>query len=98
MYSYKFCYPDPGSRIPDLGSWIPDPTHIFRQLIKKNFCNPCSNKEFTIFVKRVATKKGKTTNFFPSSFFVVLLVRDPGGKISGSGINIPDPQHWSSLF
>ncbi len=37
------------------------------------------------------------TNFFPPLYFVVVF--DPGsgmGKIQdpGSGINIPDPQHW----
>jgi hypothetical protein len=59
-------------------------------------------------VKFVATKKGKTTNFFHPSLFVAVFafwirnpgwvkirIRDPGSWIRdpGSGINIPDPQH-----
>jgi hypothetical protein len=45
----------------------------------------------------VATKKGWTTNIF-SHPSLLLLFLDPGsgirdGRKSGSGINIPDPQH-----
>jgi hypothetical protein len=56
-------------------------------------------------VKFVATKKGLTTNFFsPLSFIAVFGsgIRDPGSGMGknqdpGSGINIPDPQHWCYL-
>jgi hypothetical protein len=42
-------------------------------------------------------KKGLTTNFFSPLSFVAFL--DPGSGMGknqdpGSGINIPDPQHW----
>jgi hypothetical protein len=57
------------------------------------------------FVKFMATKKGNTTNFFPSSFLLFDLgseLQDPGSEIQdgnknqnpGSVINIPDPQQW----
>jgi hypothetical protein len=49
----------------------------------------------------MATKKERVRQpIFPLLFYVVLLVRDTGGKIQdlGYGINIPDPQHWSLLF
>ncbi len=44
-----------------------------------------------------ATKKGKTTSLFFSLLFLC-WIRDPRSVIrdrkkSGSGINIPDPQH-----
>jgi hypothetical protein len=38
----------------------------------------------------MATKKYPKQKIFSSSSFVVL---NPGWKKSGSGINIPDPQH-----
>jgi hypothetical protein len=44
------------------------------------------------FVNFVATKNGMMTNFFSLFSFVAVFgsgIRDPG-----SGINIPDPQHW----
>jgi hypothetical protein len=43
------------------------------------------------FVIFVATKKGRTANFFHPSFVAVVGsgIRDPGSKI-----NIPDTQHW----
>ncbi len=48
-------------------------------------------------MKFVATKKDMTTNLFSPFSFVVFL--DPGSGMGknqdpGSGINIPDPQHW----
>jgi hypothetical protein len=57
------------------------------------------------FVKFVATLKGMTTNFFSPLSFVAVFgsgIRDPGSGMlgmgknqdPGSGINIPDPQHW----
>jgi hypothetical protein len=55
------------------------------------------NKILFNFVKFVATKKGMTKkNFHPSS---LLRFLDPGSGMgknqdTGSGINIPDPQHW----
>ncbi len=46
-----------------------------------------------------------TTNFFSSLSFVAVFgsgIRDPGSGMGknqdpGSGINIPDPQHWGKL-
>jgi hypothetical protein len=51
-------------------------------------------------VKFVTTKKVKSTNFFPSSFVVVVVVGSGMDKIHdpGSGINIPDPKHCLELF
>jgi hypothetical protein len=52
------------------------------------------------FVKFVATKKGMTTNFCSPLSFVEAFgsgIQDPGwvkNQNPGSGINIPDPQHW----
>ncbi len=50
-------------------------------------------------------KKGMTTNFFPPLSFIAVFgsrIRDPGSGMGknqdpGSGINIPDPQHWFSI-
>jgi hypothetical protein len=39
----------------------------------------------------------KILNFFdadPGSGMEKIMTRDPGWKKFGSGINIPDPQHW----
>ncbi len=57
------------------------------------------NKIILNFVIFVATKEGRTTNFFPSGHLLLLLnpgfgIRD--GLKSGSGITIPDPHHWFS--
>jgi hypothetical protein len=96
-------FPDPGSRIPYPGSH----THIFDNFLGKKFYNylkidpnfflqTSKNKIIYNFVKFVAMKKGMTTNFFSSLSFVTVFGsgmdkdQDPG-----SGINIPDPQHWS---
>jgi hypothetical protein len=54
------------------------------------------------YVKFVATKKGRTTNFFSLLSFAAVFgsgIWDPGSGMGknqdpGSGINIPDPQHW----
>jgi hypothetical protein len=68
-----------------------------------NFClKHFKNEKFYNFIKFVATKKGMTTNFFSPLSFVVVFgsgIRDPGSGMGknqdpGSGINIPDPQHW----
>jgi hypothetical protein len=74
-------------------SWKIGPIFFF-QLIK--------NKIIFSFVKFVATKNGLTKkNFSPLSFAAVFGsgIRDPGSGMGknqdpGSGINIPDPQHW----
>ncbi len=52
----------------------------------------------------MATKKCLTKDFFHPSLFYLFLdpgsgIRDPGSGMGknedpGSGINIPDPQHW----
>jgi hypothetical protein len=59
------------------------------------------------FVKFVATKNGLTKKIFSPLSFVAVLdpgsgIRDPGwvktkNQDPGSGINIPDPQHWKDL-
>jgi hypothetical protein len=53
----------------------------------------------------VTTKKGMAANFFsPLSFVAAFgsVIRDQGSGMgkdqdTGSGINIPDPQHWLIL-
>jgi hypothetical protein len=55
------------------------------------------------FVKFVATYKGMTTNcFFTPLFCCCFWIVDPGSGMGknqdpGSGINIPDPQHWRGV-
>jgi hypothetical protein len=44
----------------------------------------------------VATKKGRTKNFFPSP--LLLLLFDPGWIKIGIRDNIPDPQHFQKVF
>jgi hypothetical protein len=75
-------------------------THIFYKFYNSLKTGPnlflqhFKNKIIFSFVKFVATKKGMTKLFFHPSLLLRLL--DPGsgmGKKSGSGINIPDPQH-----
>ncbi len=47
-------------------------------------------------MKFVATQKGRTTNFFHPSLLLLFFgsgIRDGYKSGSGSGINIPDPQH-----
>jgi hypothetical protein len=61
------------------------------------------NKIIAIFVKSVATKKGKRNFPPPPRPHLLLLdpgfeIRDPGSWMDknqdpGSGLNIPDPQH-----
>ncbi len=78
-----------GSRISDPGSWIPNRylwDLIDNYLGKKKlsigsnfFSMPDKNKIIFSLEKFVATKKGRTSNFFPSSLVVV-----------GSGIEIRD--------
>ncbi len=48
-------------------------------------------------MKFVPTRKGMTTNFFFNP--LLLLILDLGSAMGknqdpGTGINIPDPQHW----
>ncbi len=81
-------------RIPDPGSRIPDPNHIFLKLsdkyLGKKFYNSLNtgpnfflqhlkNKIIFSFVKFVAIKKGLTTNFFRPS--LLLLFLDLGSEI-----------------
>ncbi len=91
-----------GSRIPNLYFW-----ELIDNFLGKKFYNSLwisphfflhqfKNKiifNFVIFqFIFVAAKKGRTTIFFHPSFFVAIFgsgIRDPG-----SGLNIPDPQHW----
>jgi hypothetical protein len=102
--------PGPGSGIrnrffPDLGSRIPTPyfLELSEKFLGKKFYNSLKtgpifflqhlkNKIIYNFVKFVATKKRFDNNCFSPLAFVVVFgsgIRDPG-----SGINIPDPQHW----
>jgi hypothetical protein len=50
------------------------------------------NEIISYFVKFVAPKKVRTTNF-PPSFFVVVVGSGMDKSGFGSGISIPDPQH-----
>jgi hypothetical protein len=49
------------------------------------------------FVKFVAQKK-YDKNFLSPLSFVAVFAGSGMGKKSGSGINIPDPQHWFIYF
>jgi hypothetical protein len=86
-------FPDPGSRIPDLGSRISTPNffEFSDKFLGKKFYNSLKtgpnfflqhlkNKIIFNFVKFVATKTGLTTNFVSSLSFVAVFVsgiRDP---------------------
>jgi hypothetical protein len=63
---------------------------------------PVENQIIYKFVKFTSTKKGGTPNFFPLLFFVVVGPWIRNGKNpdldQGSGIIIPDPQHWFTCF
>jgi hypothetical protein len=48
------------------------------------------------FVEFMAAKRGKKINYILPSCFLLLLIRY--GKKSGSGIVIPDPQHWTATM
>ncbi len=66
------------------------------------FLQHIKNKIIFSFVKFVATKNGLTKEFFSPLSFVAVFgsgIRDPGSGMGknqdpGSGINIPDPQHF----
>jgi hypothetical protein len=77
------------------------------------FLQNFKNKIIFNFLKFVATKKGFTTNFFSPFSLVAVFgsgirgprsgIWDPGSRMgknqdSGSGINIPDPQHWKKAM
>jgi hypothetical protein len=71
------------------------------------FLQHFKNKIIFNFVKFVAIKKGMSTkkNFRPSLLLRFLdlgsEIQNPGcgmGKKSGSGINIPDLQHWYNIY
>jgi hypothetical protein len=70
----------------------------------KFFLKHFKNKIIYNYVKFVATKKGVTTYLFsPLSFDTVFWIRDPRSGMAkiqdpGSGITIPDPQHWSKPY
>jgi hypothetical protein len=75
--------------------WVKGSIILFK-LAQISFLHQFKNKIIYIFVMFVATKKDIAINFFPPLSFVAVL--DPGpeirdGQKSGSGINIPDPQH-----
>jgi len=60
------------------------------------FLQHIKNKIIFSFVKFVATKNGLTTKFFsPLSFIAVFGSGMGKTQDPGSGINIPDPQHWN---
>jgi hypothetical protein len=66
------------------------------------FLQHIKNKIILSFVKFVAKKNGLTRKIFSTLSFVAVFgsgIRDPGSGMGknqdpGSGINIPDPQHW----
>jgi hypothetical protein len=69
--------------------------------LPKNFPHQLKINIIYNFVIFVATRIGRTTNFFHPS--LLLLFLDPGSGMDknqdpGSGINIPDTQHREQLF
>ncbi len=80
-------FPDPGSQPYNFESlvtivWLKSSTILCK--LVQIFLNQFKNKIIFNFVIFVATKKVGQLNFFG--------IQD--GQKSGSGINIPDPQHW----
>jgi hypothetical protein len=81
-------------------------THIFESLLTifwvESLCELAQiNVIIYNFVIFVATKKGRTTNFFSPLSFVAIFgseIRDGQKLGSGININIPDPQHWYFHF
>ncbi len=100
------CLFDPGIRnrfFPDLGSRIPNPNfwELCDNFLGKKFYNflkigqifflQLKNEIICNSVKFVFTKKMYDKKFFFTPLFCCCFwIRDPG-----SGINIPDPQHWN---
>ncbi len=83
-------------RIHDLGS----PTHIFSESLEATlilcqlaqiFLCTCSKIKQFQFCETDGYKKGKTTKIFSPPLYCCCWI--PNGKKSGSGKNIPDPQH-----
>ncbi len=76
---------------------------ILSKLAQSFFLHLLKNKKIFNFVIFVATKKGRTTNFFHPSLLLLFLnpgigvprsgIRDEQKSESGSGINMPDPLH-----
>jgi hypothetical protein len=76
----------------DPGSRIPNPSSVTNVLVKSAIIlfemaqvSFCSNMKYFQFKKFVATKKGKTTRFSPSSFVAVVGSGIRDGEKSGSG-------------
>jgi hypothetical protein len=104
--------PDIWSRISDPGSknpyfWKPSYSflgkkfYISLKICQIFFLQHFKNKIIFNFLKFMATKKGMTTNFFHSSLLFLFLDPKSGmGKNQdlGSGITIPDPQHFYEIF
>ncbi len=98
-------FPDPGSRIPNPYFW-----ELSYNFLGKKLCNSLKidpnfflqhfkTKNNYNFGKFVATKKRYNIFFFTPLFSCCFGIRDPrSGMVKnqdpGSGINIPDPQHW----
>jgi hypothetical protein len=102
--SGAFFTPGPGSRIPNQDLlelsgkfWVKNSLKTGPDFFLQHF----KNKIIHNFVNFAATKKGMTKNFLHPSLLLRFLdpgseIRDPGSgmvKKSGSGMNIPDPQH-----
>jgi hypothetical protein len=91
-------------RIPDLGSRLSDNFFGKKEGTGTGTLILCELAKILFlifnFVMFEATKKGRTTNFFPSLFCnCCCWIGDQGSWIDkyqdpGSGINIPDPQDW----
>jgi hypothetical protein len=67
------------------GSGMNNPDHVFQSLE-------------TILFLFFGVKILKFFDADPGSGMETVRIRDPGWKKVGSGINIPDPQHWKYYF
>jgi hypothetical protein len=96
--------PDPESRIPNSYFWELSDNYciwvkssiILFEIGPNFFLQQFKNKIILHFVKFVATKNIWQQIFFTPLFCSCFWIRDP--RSGGSGINIPDPQHYCQRF
>jgi hypothetical protein len=99
-------FPDPGSQTHIFDNFWGKKFYNSLKIDTHFFLQTSKNKIIYNFVNFAAIKKVLTTHFFSPLSFVTVFgsgIRDTGSGMGknqdpGSGINIPDPQHWSQEF